>query len=231
MSHRAETVIGMSVEAKVDTLLRVVADCGEDRVPASEPQLRDRLRDPAVGATARAAADAGLLRSTNRGWALTSIGRERATSAVRRHRTIEAFLAQVLGVAWAEVHAEACRWEQVAGDIVVAKMAQRLRDRVRSPYGGTIPPSSKTGPSIAPERSVALTEAVRSRPRSVRLVRIGEVLQDDPEQLPRLAAVGCFPGVEMLATPESGGTRLEAPGGPVHLSARHAAAVFVEPVE
>ncbi len=230
MSHRAETVIGMSVEAKVDTLLRVVADCGEDRVPASEPQLQDRLHDPAVGATARAAADAGLLQSTHGGWALTSIGRERATSAVRRHRTIEAFLAQVLGVAWADVHAEACRWEQVAGDVVVAKMTQRLRDRVRSPYGGTIPPPSPTSSPVAPERSLALTEAVQSRPRAVRLVRIGEVLQDDPEQLPRLAAVGCFPGVEVFATPDGGGARLEAPGGPVHLSPRHAAAVFVEPV-
>ncbi len=219
----------MSVEAKVDTLLRVVSDCGEDRVPASETQLRERLRDPSVEATARTAADAGLLRSTPAGWALTATGRERATSAVRRHRTIEAFLAQVLGVAWTDVHAEACRWERVAGDIVVAKMAQQLRDRAMSPYGGRIP-NSDTGPRTTSDRSPSLAEAVRTGPRSVRLVRIGEVLQDDPEQLPRLAAVGCFPGVEVDARPERDGTRVEAPGGPVHLARRHAAAVFVEPM-
>jgi len=219
----------MSVEAKVDTLLCVVSDRGEDRVPASDPQLRERLHDPAVDATARTAAEAGLLRSTPAGWALTSTGRERATSAVRRHRTIEAFLAQVLGVAWADVHAEACRWERVAGDIVVAKMAQQLRDRVMSPYGGRIP-ASDAGPQAASDGSPSLAEAVGSGARSVRLVRIGEVLQDDPEQLPRLAAVGCFPGVEVHATPDGDGARVEAPGRPVHLAHRHAAAVFVEPM-
>jgi DtxR family transcriptional regulator, Mn-dependent transcriptional regulator len=230
MSPPVETVIGMSVEARVDTLLRVVADCGEDRVPTSEPQLRARLHDSAVAATARTAAEAGLLRTTPEGWALTSTGRERATSAVRRHRTIEAFLAQVLGVAWADVHTEACRWEQVAGDIVVAKMSQRLRDRVTSPYGGRIPPTADTSPPAASPRSVSLAEAVRSRPRAVRLIRIGELLQDDPEHLPRLAEVGCFPGVEVLASPQPDGARVEAPGGPVHLARRHAAAVFVEPM-
>jgi DtxR family transcriptional regulator, iron-dependent repressor len=230
MSHPLETVIGMSVEARVDTLLRVVADCGEDRVPASEPQLEARLHDSAMGATARTAVEAGLLRSTPQGWALTPTGRERATSAVRRHRTIEAFLAQVLGVAWADVHTEACRWEQVAGDIVVAKMSQRLRDRVTSPYGGTIPPSAGTSPPVASQRSLSLAEAVRSRPRAVRLIRIGELLQDDAEQLPRLAAVGCFPGVEVLASPDPDGARVEAPGGPVHLAHQQAAAVFVEPM-
>jgi DtxR family transcriptional regulator, Mn-dependent transcriptional regulator len=224
-----ETDDDMSVEAKVDTLLRVVADCGEDGVPASEPQLQARMHDLAVAATARVAADAGLLTSTQRGWALTSTGQERATSAVRRHRTIEAFLAQVLGVAWADVHAEACRWEQVAGDIVVAKMARRLRDGVSSPYGGSIPPSTQTAPPAA-DRSVSLAEAVRPTPRPVRLVRVGEVLQDDPEQLPRLAAVGCFPGIEVLASRDGGETRLEAPGGTVRLARHHAAALFVEPI-
>lgn len=117
----------------------------------------------------------------------------------------------------------------MAGDIVVAKMAQQLRDRVMSPYGGRIP-ASDTGPRTASDGSPSLAEAVRSGSRSVRLVRIGEVLQDDPEQLPRLAAVGCFPGVEVHATPEGDGARVEAPGGPVHLAHRHAAAVFVEPM-
>src|SRR5690606_18707171 len=118
-----ETEDEMNVEARVDTLLRVIADCHEDGVPANDAQLRTRLRDPAVAATARTAADAELVRPTPGGWTLTPAGQERATSAVRRHRTIEAFLSQVVGVAWAEVHAEACKWEQVAGDIVVAKMA------------------------------------------------------------------------------------------------------------
>jgi hypothetical protein len=34
----------------------------------------------------------------------------------------------------------------------------------------------------------------------------------------------------VLATPAGSDARLEAPGGPLHLSPRHAAAVFVEPV-
>lgn len=220
----------MSVEARVDTLLRVIADCSEDRVPASDTQLEARLHDPAATAIARTAADADLVTATPTGWALTPAGRERATSAVRRHRTIEAFLAQVLGVAWAEVHAEACRWEQVAGDVVVAKMARRLRDRVNSPYGGTIPRSAERTPPPPPDRAVSLAQAVGPTPRAVRLVRVGEVLQDERDQLPRLAAAGCFPGIEVLASTDRGGTVLEAPGGVVRLTAQHAAALFVEPI-
>ncbi len=221
---------GMNVEARVDTLLRVVADCDEDRVPANEPHLRARLRDPAVTATALTAADAGLLTSTSQGWVLTSQGRTRATSAVRRHRTIEAFLAQVLGVDWADVHAEACRWEQVAGDIVVAKMARRLRDRVTSPYGGPIPRSASTSPPRAPAHAVSLTEAAGATPRPVRLLRVGEVLQDDPVQLPRLAAVGCFPRIEVVAATDDADVVIEAPGGTIRLTSEHARALFVEPI-
>jgi DtxR family transcriptional regulator, Mn-dependent transcriptional regulator len=221
---------GMSVEARVDTLLRVVADCDEDRVPASEPHLRARLHDPAVTATAQTAAEAGLLKATSKGWALTPEGRARATSAVRRHRTIEAFLAQVLGVAWADVHAEACRWEQVAGDIVVAKMARRLRDRVTSPYGGPIPRSASTLPPATPAHAVSLIEAAGATPRPVRLLRVGEVLQDDPEQLPRLAAVGCFPGIEVVAATDDADVVIDAPGGTIRLTSDDARALFVEPI-
>src|SRR5690606_6535399 len=137
---------------------------------------------------------------------LTPAGQERATSAVRRHRTIEAFLSQVVGVAWAEVHAEACKWEQVAGDIVVAKMARQLRDRANSPYGGAIPPSAERTPPSPSDDAVSLATVLGPEPRAVRLVRIGEVLQDDPDQLPRLAAVGCFPGIELLASSDRGQT-------------------------
>jgi DtxR family Mn-dependent transcriptional regulator len=221
---------GMSVEVRVDTLLRVVADCDEDRVPASEPHLQARLHDPAVTATAQTAAEAGLLTSTPDGWALTSEGRERATSAVRRHRTIEAFLAQVLGVAWADVHAEACRWERVAGDIVVAKMSRRLRDRVTSPYGGPIPRSTETSPPDATARAISLAEAAGATPRPVRLLRVGEVLQADPAQLPRLASIGCFPGIEVVAATDDADVVIEAPGGTIRLTRQHARALFVEPI-
>lgn len=221
---------GMSVEVRVDTLLRVVADCDEDRVPANEPHLRARLHDPAVAATAQTAAEAGLLTSTPAGWALTSEGRERATSAVRRHRTIEAFLAQVLGVAWADVHAEACRWERVAGDIVVAKMTRQLRDGVTSPYGGPIPPSGEESQPDTAAGAMSLAEAAGPTPRPVRLLRIGEVLQDDPEQLPRLASIGCFPGIEIVAATDGSDVVVEAPGGTIRLTRQDASALFVEPI-
>jgi DtxR family transcriptional regulator, Mn-dependent transcriptional regulator len=223
-----ETEDGMSVEVRVDTLLRVVADCDEDRVPASEPHLLARLRDPAAAATAQTAAEAGLLAATPEGWALTPEGRERATSAVRRHRTIEAFLAQVLGIAWADVHAEACRWEQVAGDVVVAKMTRRLRDRGNSPYGGPIPRPSGMSPPAPKASETSIAEAADATPRPVRMLRVGEVLQDDPEQLPRLAAIGCFPGIEVVAVTDGADIVVEAPGGTIRLSREHARALFVE---
>ncbi len=61
--------------------------------------------------------DGYITRGSDRAIAFTDSGAEHAESIVRRHRLIERFLTDVLGVPWDEVHEEAERltfWSSVA---------------------------------------------------------------------------------------------------------------------
>src|SRR5438132_6847809 len=55
--------------------------------------------------------DGYVTRGTDKSLAFTADGRDHAEAIVRRHRLIERFLTDVLGVPWDEVHEEAERLE------------------------------------------------------------------------------------------------------------------------
>jgi DtxR family transcriptional regulator, Mn-dependent transcriptional regulator len=72
---------------------------------------------------------------------LTGDGRAVALEVVRRHRLLELYLHDVLGMAWEEVHEEAERLEHVLSESVEARIAARLGEPTRDPHGDPIPPS------------------------------------------------------------------------------------------
>src|SRR4051794_20550350 len=68
-------------------------------------------------------ADAGLLDYEPRGGVrLTGKGEKLALHVLRRHRLVELFLVQVLGLDWSEVDEEAEELEHAISDKVLAKM-------------------------------------------------------------------------------------------------------------
>ena len=70
---------------------------------------------------------------------LTPAGHEIAVMVVRRHRVLETYLAERLGLGWDEVHAEADSFEHAVSDFVLDRMDQVLGHPARDPHGDPIP--------------------------------------------------------------------------------------------
>src|SRR5207247_571698 len=65
----------------------------------------------------------------------TGDGRAHAQAIVRRHRLIERFLTDVLGVPWDEVHEEAERLEHAMSPVLEERMRAAIGDATTCPHG------------------------------------------------------------------------------------------------
>ena len=74
-----------------------------------------------------------------RGVHLTAAGREKAIAMLRRHRLLEVFLVEMLGMDWAEVHAEAERLEHAISDRLAERLDATLGHPRVDPHGDPIP--------------------------------------------------------------------------------------------
>jgi DtxR family Mn-dependent transcriptional regulator len=68
----------------------------------------------------------------------TEDGREQAGQIVRRHRLIERFLTDVLGIPWDEVHEEAERLEHAMSPVLEERMLAAIGDATTCPHGHPI---------------------------------------------------------------------------------------------
>jgi DtxR family Mn-dependent transcriptional regulator len=85
-------------------------------------------------------ADAGLVDYEPRnGVRLTEPGRRLALHVLRRHRLVELFLVQTLGMDWAEIHEEAEQLEHVISDRVLERIDALLGHPTVDPHGDLIP--------------------------------------------------------------------------------------------
>jgi DtxR family Mn-dependent transcriptional regulator len=130
---------------------------------------------------------------------LTSEGRSRAVHVLRKHRLAERLLADVIGLDWAYVHDEACRWEHVMSEQVERRVLELLDSPTESPYGNPIPGLAELGATPAPafmDGVVNIVELVAGQEGSVSGVirRLGEPVQFEPELLQQLQAAGVVPG-------------------------------------
>ncbi|MGZ1490997.1 metal-dependent transcriptional regulator [Brevibacterium sediminis] len=70
---------------------------------------------------------------------LTDVGRQIAVEIVRRHRIVESYLVEALGLTWDQVHDEADRLEHAVSDLVLDRMNAALGSPQRDPHGDPIP--------------------------------------------------------------------------------------------
>ncbi len=73
---------------------------------------------------------------------LTSTGRNAALHVLRRHRLIELFLVETLGLDWSEVHQEAERLEHAMSDKLIDRIDALLGYPNVDPHGDPIPDSA-----------------------------------------------------------------------------------------
>lgn len=101
-----------------------------------------------------------------RGLSLKPRGVTEAMKVVRRHRLIETFLVEVMGLDWSEVHEEAEILEHVISDRLLDRINEMLGEPTHDPHGDPIPDRNGV---LAKDRAVPLVEAGGGRYRVVRV--------------------------------------------------------------
>jgi DtxR family Mn-dependent transcriptional regulator len=82
--------------------------------------------------------DGYVSRGEDKRLAFTDQGLEHATGIVKRHRLIERFLTDVLGIPWDEVHEEAERLEHAMSPVLEARMLAAIGNAKTCPHGHPI---------------------------------------------------------------------------------------------
>ncbi len=128
--------------------------------------------------------DGYITRGCDRAIAFTDSGAEHAEGIVRRHRLIERFLTDVLGVPWDEVHEEAERLEHAMSPVLEERMLAAIGDAKTCPHGH---------PIIAGARLAGVPLADVEVGASVKVLRFENEAED---LLHYLKASGIEPGME-----------------------------------
>src|SRR3954464_79114 len=79
--------------------------------------------------------DGFITRNDDKSLTFTGDGRERAAKIVHRHRLVERFLTDVLGVRWDDVHEEAERLEHAMSPTLEERMRAAIGDATTCPHG------------------------------------------------------------------------------------------------
>lgn len=146
---------------------------------------------PSVSAMVRRLAAGDLVEQPRRsGVALTPHGERHALRVVRRHRLLETYLAQALGVPWDEVHAEAEALEHALSERLEDRIDAALGHPTHDPHGDPIPPRSG-------EHAEEWGEALEAAPPGTRF-RVDRVSDRDSAALRYLADLGVRPGVVLI---------------------------------
>ncbi len=87
--------------------------------------------------------DGYITRAGDKSIGFTEAGQAHAEGIVRRHRLIERFLTDVLGIPWDEVHEEAERLEHAMSPVLEERMLAAIGDAKTCPHGHPITPGAR----------------------------------------------------------------------------------------
>lgn len=196
-----------ALTAPVEDYLKAIYTIGKGTGAAATNEIAQRLAlaPASVSGMVRRLADQGLLAYERyHGVKLTESGRRAALRTLRRHRVIEAYLAQALGYPWDRVHEEAERLEHAASDQLVDRMAVAIGEPKVDPHGAPIP--TRDG-AVDETEYTSLAELAIGVPRLV--VRVAD---EDPAMLRYLAELSVVPGKRIIVKAR------EPYGGPITLA-------------
>ncbi|QKJ18851.1 metal-dependent transcriptional regulator [Microbacterium hominis] len=182
--------------------LRTILELEEENIIPLRARISERLghSGPTVSQTVgRMERDGLVVVSEDRRLELTDAGRQKAVDVMRKHRLAERLLSDVIGLDWAYVHEEACRWEHVMSEQVERRLVELLGHPTESPYGNPIPGLDQLGDIPATQFEQGVVGLVRrlndaGAPISGTVRRLAEPAQVDPELLQQLKGAGVVPG-------------------------------------
>src|ERR671924_1829117 len=139
--------------------------------------------------------DGYITRGPDKALQFTEQGREHAEGIVRRHRLIERFLTDVLGIPWDDVHEEAERLEHAMSPVLEQRMAAAIGDAKTCPHGHPLNPGDRIeGVPLADVEPGATVTVLRFENEAEDLLHLfksegvepgasGEVASSDGEQV------------------------------------------------
>lgn len=115
-------------------------EAGERLVPMGQVAAALGVAPGTATTMVKALAESGLAEyEPYSGVRLTAAGERLAGLVLRRHRLVELFLVQVMGMSWAEVHDEAEQLEHVVSERLIERIDQMLGHPTHDPHGDPIP--------------------------------------------------------------------------------------------
>lgn len=173
----------LTVENYLKTILVLGPSKRRDTVSTGRIATAMGVAPSTVTAMLKALEESGLVRYRRYGGVqLTREGESLAVRILRRHRVVELFLVNVLGMPWTEVHEEAEALEHAVSEKVLERMDALLGHPTADPHGDPIPGSNgemragRGAPlsSIDPGGRVEVVRLLDQRPEFLKLVeRLG----------------------------------------------------------
>ena len=137
----------LTVENYVKAIYQICAESASESASTGIVAKRLGVSPGTVTSMLRTLADSGLANyQAYEGVRLTEAGSRLALRVLRRHRLVELFLVQTLGLTWDEVHEEAEHLEHAASDRLIDRIDKFLEYPDRDPHGDPIPRSDGSFP-------------------------------------------------------------------------------------
>ncbi len=179
IAHYLEAIYYIRAEGEVVRSARLADWLGVSR-PTVTAALRRMSRDGMVRLTPRKDIE------------LTTRGDAQAAAIVRRHRIVERWLTDALGLDWVTADTEAERLEHAVSDVVADKLYRALRRPQTCPHGNPIP-------GYATMRASELRLSALKAGEAGTITRISEVAQREaPALLQYLHDRGLKPGTRIV---------------------------------
>ena len=210
----------IAIQTLHDDEIRCIPARIAELVGVSAPTVTEALR--------RMARDGYIEESHDPQVELTETGRALVTALMRRHRIVERWLSDSLGLDWASAHEEAHRLEHAISDTVAERLWETMERPDCCPHGNPIlPPGLLPAPDTDHLR---LRDVPTGKP--VTLVRISELAEEQHDLIAYFQEKGFYPGVAMLVVdraPLHGPMTVEVDGQAVALAEDVAAYLWVRP--
>lgn len=146
--NRQHSIVQSNAESEPTEKMREYLEVIYYLAARSEPVISARLADwmkvtaPTVSNIVSRMEKQGYIHRDGRGEiTLTEQGYTQAEAMVKRHRVLECFLAEVLGVPWHQIHEEAVRLEHALSPTLEARIEALVSRSQTCPHGNPIPGS------------------------------------------------------------------------------------------
>ena len=156
-------------------------------VPMGQVATSLRVTPGTATTMVKALAEAGLVEyEPYSGVRLSAAGERLAGLVLRRHRLVELFLVQVMGMKWDEVHEDAEQLEHVVSERLIERIDEMLGRPTHDPHGDPIPDPEGT---IAHRHLESLLTCPISTP-----LKVTRITDQDPAFLRFIENNGLKPG-------------------------------------